>query len=355
MVTGKINNLQALRAYAALWVVLYHTGYVFPHFQQMGKFGVDIFFVLSGYIIASICTRDRGFFFSRRLIRIGPPYWLLTLALFVFARHFPHLLQSTHPLYSDLVNSLCFIPFYKMGLIRPVLYVGWSLNYEMLFYLVIAAGLRSFPQRPVLAGAALLIGVQAVCSNLTQAGAIAECYGNPIIYEFILGILVYEATSHPAAERALRYRAALVVLLTTSLAGLIILQGTSLQAHAFQPLGLQLAATLLVTTAILLARAGLDIPAGLVVLVGDASYVLYLTHPYVLVLVDRVIARQIRGVHIDSFIGSSACIVVCTSLAILLHLKLERPAVSYLNKRFGGGMKALEFRQISAVEKQVVS
>ena len=89
----KINNLQALRAYAALAVVVYHTGFIFPHMEQMGKFGVDIFFVISGYIMARICETDTRCFLRRRLIRILPPYWAMTFLLFIFALRFPSLLD----------------------------------------------------------------------------------------------------------------------------------------------------------------------------------------------------------------------------------------------------------------------
>jgi exopolysaccharide production protein ExoZ len=71
---GKINNIQVLRAFAALVVAITHTGYHFPSMHPFGSFGVDVFFVISGYVMARICDGDTHFFFRRRVLRIVPPY-----------------------------------------------------------------------------------------------------------------------------------------------------------------------------------------------------------------------------------------------------------------------------------------
>jgi exopolysaccharide production protein ExoZ len=77
-----------LRAFAALSVVFFHTGYM-PGGHGFGWFGVDIFFVISGYIMTRICDRNPQFFLRRRLIRIVPPYWAFTVLLFIAAIFFP--------------------------------------------------------------------------------------------------------------------------------------------------------------------------------------------------------------------------------------------------------------------------
>ena len=82
---SKVNNIQVLRALAAVLVVTFHTGYIWPSGHGVGSFGVDIFFVISGYIMARICDSNPSFFLRRRLIRIIPPYWVLPFLVFALA------------------------------------------------------------------------------------------------------------------------------------------------------------------------------------------------------------------------------------------------------------------------------
>ena len=75
------------------------------------------------------------FFFRRRVLRIVPPYWFFTILLYLAALRIPQLMGATRANLPDLLKSLFFIPFTKdSGLIQPLLFIGWSLNYEMFFY-----------------------------------------------------------------------------------------------------------------------------------------------------------------------------------------------------------------------------
>ena len=69
---SRIRNLQALRIYAAIPVILYHTHFTLPGLRPIGLFGVHLFFLMSGYIMAGICDNDTTAFMRRRLIRIIP-------------------------------------------------------------------------------------------------------------------------------------------------------------------------------------------------------------------------------------------------------------------------------------------
>ena len=96
----KLNNIQALRAYAAISVAIFHTDFIFPHMRTFGSFGVATFFVISGYIMARISrTRVQGssseFFFRRRLLRIVPPYWFFTEYFFCMAYLTPQFMGAT--------------------------------------------------------------------------------------------------------------------------------------------------------------------------------------------------------------------------------------------------------------------
>ena len=140
-----IVSIQYLRAVAALLVVMFHYSNTFsaefvPGFFSfgVGAYGVDIFFVISGYImytISALRPRPPAAFLKDRIVRIVPLYWLLTLvAAFVSTKG--GLSIGLDVSLRDLVTSLLFIPEWNANyptLVSPVLLVGWTLNLEMVF------------------------------------------------------------------------------------------------------------------------------------------------------------------------------------------------------------------------------
>ncbi len=107
-----LMNLNTLRAFAALCVVYYHitseAGLNLP--ISIGTRGVDVFFVISGFIITYAAMKNPDQFFARRLIRIVPFYWAATLAVFAIAVVLPNLFHNTKPDVVQLLCSLFFIP-----------------------------------------------------------------------------------------------------------------------------------------------------------------------------------------------------------------------------------------------------
>ncbi|MGP6428308.1 MULTISPECIES: acyltransferase [unclassified Pseudomonas] len=193
-------SVQALRALAAWAVVCHHFMQIFFDFEARGPIGqlfidkgavgVDIFFVISGLVIF-LSTEGKALpparFLLYRLFRIVPAYWLYTVLmalLVVFAR--PLLPDQTVD-WSHLLLSLLFIPTENPGGygIYPTLNVGWTLNYEMLFYVLFAWALLFRLQVRLLVVAALLF---AVCQAWTGFGWVSEFYRSDIVYEFLLGI-----------------------------------------------------------------------------------------------------------------------------------------------------------------------
>lgn len=193
-------SVQALRALAAWAVVCHHFMQIFFDFEARGPIGqlfidkgavgVDIFFVISGLVIF-LSTEGKALpptrFLLYRLFRIVPAYWFYTVLmalLVVFAR--PLLPDQTVD-WSHLLLSLLFIPTENPGGygIYPTLNVGWTLNYEMLFYVLFAWALLFRLQVRLLVVAALLF---AVCQAWTGFGWVSEFYRSDIVYEFLLGI-----------------------------------------------------------------------------------------------------------------------------------------------------------------------
>ena len=356
----KLNNIQVLRAFAALSVVVFHTGFAFPHLRNFGSYGVDVFFVISGYIMARILD-DRlqpqlapgqhagDFFLRRRILRIVPPYWFFTLLLFVVSLRVPALMGATRASPTELVKSLLFIPFIKAsGLAQPLLFVGWSLNYEMFFYLALAIGVLfhkrfAFRLPSVTFGAALVLLTMLACLPFRASNPIADFYTRDISLEFLLGILSYylcRAVSNAAAYR-LRYSALAVVILSALL--IVALQAILPSTHISRVLTLGVPSFFLITAASLLSQADWDTRLTSLVLIGDASYILYLIHPYCEYSIDRILGLRHPWLRRETATGAFIGVTLSVVLALLLHLYGERPLVKFLNRNYGGKRKSAEF------------
>ncbi len=344
----KINNIQALRAFAAIAVASFHTGFSFPFMRPFGSFGVDVFFVISGYIMARILVSNSSFFFRRRLLRIVPPYWTATVLLFLAALLHPEWMKATRPAVDELVKSLLFIPFVKSnGLYAPVLFVGWSLNYEMYFYAVLAISLLVFHRRALWLASGVIVAITFVCARF-GGHSIASFYGKDISLEFVLGILVFFLCRAVPEKVAQRFRFPILFLLTASILMLILIQSVIPQLHLPRSLVQGGPSFLLVGSASLLSQAGWDTKVRWLVLIGDASYILYLIHTYCEYLIDRVFARHILWLNSDRAPGYVLSLTLVVLVAVLLHVWLERPAVAFLNRTLGGRRKSVEFAPAGA-------
>jgi len=350
--TTKLNNIQVLRAFAATVVVVFHTGFAFPFMRPFGSFGVDVFFVISGYIMARILDPESDsssdFFFRRRLLRIVPPYWFLTILLYLVALRVPALMGSTRADFSDLLKSLFFIPFTKeSGLIQPLLFLGWSLNYEMFFYLALAIGLLISKRYAAWFGGGIVLVTMLACIPFAAQSVPAQFYSREIILEFLLGILSYYLCRAVPDLTARKLR--IPALVTCFAAGLllILIQGylpTNLfSAVHSRTLTLGVAAFFLVTSASLLSQANWDTKIAWLVLIGDASYILYLIHPYCEYSLDRVFGTRFHWIRRVTPTGALIGVTVSILLAIVLHLYCERPTVRFLNRTLGGKRRSTEF------------
>lgn len=152
-----LSNLQVLRAFAATNVVMFHSiGEVqrfypeipiFGHLAGWGGNGVDVFFVLSGFVIEfshSKSPKRAGAFLRSRLIRIVPNYWAWTLALFAALLALPHMFSHLEADFLHLLASMLFVSEPLLDS-KPFFYVGWTLEYEMLFYLLFMLSIASGP------------------------------------------------------------------------------------------------------------------------------------------------------------------------------------------------------------------
>ena len=160
-------------------------------FATRGQIGVDVFFVVSGFVIALSADETRTSplrFYVQRIARIGPLYWLVTalVALAIAAAPSVMLRQGLDGPF--LAKSLLFVPAENpsgLGLF-PVDTVGWTLEYEMVFYIVV--GLALVVPAPARWGL-VAASVAALPFAASHSGMLSPFYADQIVYEFILGLL----------------------------------------------------------------------------------------------------------------------------------------------------------------------
>ena len=323
-----ITNIQVLRGVAALMVVLFHLVVQLRPYGFDGsrvsflQGGVDIFFVISGFIMVHVArerARSGGQFMADRIIRIVPLYWLLTLiAYFVGA-------AATRP-FGDLLRSLAFIPSGAAPLFNPLVDGGWTLNLEMYFYAIFAASLaiaRAEQHR-----FAIVVGsLAAVCAAaLWLPGRFWPFYGNEIVFEFVIGMVLARSMLR---LKAIEPRAAWFIMLV---GGLLI------GFEPFAGLGSRLLsdglpAGLIVAGAISLDAAGKRATAPAALLLGAISYALYLSHVLVFEVIGGTFAQsgQTLGPAQTAGFLVLACLAALLT-AWLIHIAFERPVTAALNR-----------------------
>ncbi|MDR3410356.1 MAG: acyltransferase [Formivibrio sp.] len=326
-----IKNIQLLRAIAAISVMICHfesfTKYLFG-FQLNGR-GVDLFFVISGCVMA-LTTRDRhpsGLnFFKNRIARVVPTYWLLTLAVFSVALVAPKLLGATRPNFIELIDSLLFIPFIKSsGLYQPVLFLGWTLNLEMFFYAIFAIFLSMKNYTHSLIGIAVTLMAIVAAAPLMPAHSVwHDFYGNPMMIEFAMGL----AVPYLADFILPKLRSRRMPLVIASVLALPTIFLCDLLAPEVPNLVIALiagtAAAVLVVSAIALERIGFIYAGAIGVSLGNASYSLYLIHPFVTQPIQRIVLAKTHSPALISIslVAGSALILLC---AVLMFRLIERP------------------------------
>lgn len=343
----RLNNLQVLRAVAAFWVVLLHTELYILGWRVVGGFGVDIFFVISGFIMARICITDSQKFFVRRLVRIVPLYWAATIVIFAIAMLAPSLLHAAKTSSIELVKSLLFIPFRKgSGKIQPLLFVGWTLNYEMFFYVALAIGLRVDRRRAVLFAAFLIALTIGITSIYRADSVICEFYSEPLSLEFLMGMGLFFATRN--VERFVPYRRLLLPISALSLVALIVAESLEWTAPWVRPFALGIPAVLLVGSATLLSSLRRDTKVAFLVLLGDSSYALYVVHQYVQMGIARTLAPRLPSLQMNTPLGATVAVGSAVAVGIAVHLIFEKPLTQWLNRKIRRGARKVERIPVAA-------
>ncbi len=331
----RILPIQYLRGVAALMVVVAHAllhpiDYVDATYRRLGSFGVLLFFVISGFIMVYNTGQgpfNGGRFLRRRIERIVPLYWLVTIGVALLAVVAPAFLKNTTFSWAQLAKSLLFIPYAREnGELVPLMKLGWTLNYEMFFYVLFALAASLSVGRRVAVIAMLFVVLTLIGALIPFQSAIPRFYTEELLLTFALGMgigMLFLRGSWLIKDPRM-------ALFWIASAITFIVLGFAMPADP--PLGPKTDAMFTLASASLIAL-GLcvehRIPVSRIGLtLGDASYAMYLTHMYFvaasIVVISRVAGPQAPWLEVVS------SIILSVLISIPFHHYVEKPMSRWL-------------------------
>jgi peptidoglycan/LPS O-acetylase OafA/YrhL len=352
---AKLLTLQVARGVAVNLVVFFHlfsaetlytAGGVLPSFTVYGFAGVDLFFVLSGFIMVAVAGRGVGplQFLWRRAVRIYPTYWLGSLVVLVILLVAPAMHHSGVRMPSSLWRSFLLVP----DRTSPLLGVGWTLVHEIYFYLVFAVFLAL--RTPILVGliawGLVIVGLTAFAPNEVAGSPVLQVATNPLTAEFMMGAVVgvlWRNYYTPAAlfvggaglavlGLSITYAAPALSLVSISYPARSIIVNPDLGAWPVVLFGIP-SALIVYALAAVEHRTRSPRPPALLVALGDWSYATYLIHVLVISAIGRALHFLLPGGGIVASLLLIATGLVSANLAgAAIHILFERPSLKLLHR-----------------------
>ncbi len=330
------RTVEAGRGLAALLVVLFHTGsaifpapkywntHVFGRAFDWGYAGVFFFFVLSGFIIVHVHASDVGQpgrlrrYLTKRAVRIYPLYWLVLAGIVALGTAGVGEVPEVGTILSSVVLAG---PDNK----ATVVAVAWTLYHEVLFYAVFAAWIAS---------ARLGLAVTAIWSAMIAAGLVLKLpvpdyVCAPVNLLFVYGVLTWRLSQLRIPGASLIAASAAVAFVAVG-ADAVWWQRLSEPVHE-QFFGLAAAIGLAATVSIERRRA-VAVPRPLLLL-GAASYSIYLTHFPILSLLAKLSVRFGIVARVPAEIAFIGVVVLTVAAGIAVHRLVERPLLAAINTR----------------------
>lgn len=343
---NKIDSLQALRAFAAIFVMVYHgttlvfkaTGYNYlANFFTVGFMGVDVFFVLSGFIIFHTYAAKKiivSDFLRKRFVRVVPIYWLVIIGLIIIHIPFPAPNQAELNDVSVLVASFTLYPSKTL-----VLGVAWTLTYEILFYIVFAltaaVNTKTF-YYTFTAWGLIIIVLYILKISPTQFAANALI--NPVILNFGFGCVIAYLYRKYKDLKYWHFVAGIgFLLLCITWCCYYFAVNRDAQAPFYTSDMSRVYLFGIPSAVLIYGLLYLNKPVpGILVRVGDASYSLYLIHAAVITLLLRFAIKLDVLKPTDHFnIAAVATLIFVLTIAVslLFYKFIEKPLIKLLNKR----------------------
>lgn len=334
-----LYSIQYLRGFAALAVVVFHAGERTGMPFTIGAAGVDVFFVVSGFIMMAISDArptSPVAFLRNRILRVAPAYWAATLLMIIGAATglFPNLkLEFAH-----MLGSFLFLPVASpsTGDLWPVLVQGWTLNYEIFFYAVFALVLLLKPGLRLAALTAILGLLVAGGSLLQTENPVVDFYTSPVILEFAAGAALaklWQADRLPSPATG-------ALLIVLSLSGFAAIQLFRLEFDAWScgPL-----AFLLVMGALAVEISGKLPVSRTLAYLGDSSYSIYLWHTFAI----SVMVKLGTMLSLTPFLTVTIAIILGIAAGVAGYEFLEKPVQNLIKRHRHGSRHLLQRRPAS--------
>lgn len=332
-----IHNIQKLRGVAALMVFFHHAlghflamGLSFPLFEwlaRVGFLGVDVFFVISGLVIAKSLDKQpkATLFFKKRFFRIFLGYWpMFALAWVVHAFYHPERLPHI-----DLLGSFTLMSLKMDSLL---IFPSWSLTYELFFYLLVGVLLLLTVTKPMfwmfLHSIAIIIKINTIKYHLYP---LLDFLMSPMVLEFFAGFVLWRQRTALTQSRMLFYG-----VLVLGILGLLV--GVHQEWHnaGLRVISFGVFSFALVYLALTTESKNQNKKPSLFVKLGDSSYTLYLFHTILLGWFYSVGLRDWLTQGSLAWIGFSLMILGTLVISHLLYLTIEKPlyqwAINYKSK-----------------------
>ncbi|HFC30673.1 MAG TPA: acyltransferase [Oceanospirillales bacterium] len=322
------NNIQALRGIAAFMVVLFHmlgqfkamnlSNSWYESIAQFGYIGVDIFFVISGFVMAKTThnlannPKNAIKFIQKRLLRIFLGYWpILLFAIIVYALLIPDILAK-----KDIFSSVFLI---STNLQKLVIGPSWSLTYELYFYLLLSLLLMSnFINKKVFLSLLAIIIVLKILF-LQQSNQYLDFFLSHFLLEFIIGFFLFYL------KKQLLSQYMLPIILLLAITALTIGINLPIADDWTRVVTFGFFGVCIIALAIHLEDNKIFIANGMVKKIGDASYSLYIVHIiFVNLFYHSGLRNYLTGTPYSA-IGFVLYLALIIYFSLLIYKYLEHP------------------------------
>ncbi|MGH1428962.1 MAG: acyltransferase family protein [Arenicella sp.] len=352
------HYIQYLRGLACLLVIFHHAQsfvpqwtdehsvflYSFEYLREWGKIGVDIFFIISGFIITKVLLKTKYTypstleFIKKRFIRVVPLYWFYTGITIMFAIEFTPILSIPFNT-NQLFHSFSFLPEiieYRYQL--PILPVGWTLSIEIIFYL--SAGITAYLCKKHWIIGLTIILISFHCFHHFSWLSLKSTISSHYLIEFIIGVWIAKVEPQLIVKRQW------VVL--TAVFSAILLFTCILIKFSILLIGLQmLTATLLVFSAVFAAHLSEKNSIGnenhkchrFFSILGDSSYTAYLSHPILLGGLNATIIPIVYSWFPYPNLLVLFLTIISVFAGIVAYKLIEQPLLVFLKRTLFGPIK----------------
>lgn len=321
-VDRRFDNIQALRGLSSIFIILEHI-----RFLNCGAFCVDIFFCISGFMIMFSTEKSTTNFLSKRFLRIVPLYAMMTIGTYLCVLIAPGLFAFTKadPVY--LLKSLFFIPFeISPGIIQPLLRIGWTVNCEIMFYLLFYISFKiSMKYRGIICSILLLL-LMVLGQCIPNPPVFLQFYGDFVMLEFVYGIIafyfikwIFSKLEGKEMAKPISYACLIVtVLIFVSL----VITKPHINILGYRRIIIWGIPALCIFICIMISETGITMPKTLVQL-GNMSFSIYLMHYYPVQFLDRKVFHFDQATPV-AFLGVAVSIVLSVVMGRICYELFEK-------------------------------